>query len=394
MFKDYTVLLIAKDLELPGYRELLEPLGFGRIEILNHDAGALAFILEIKPNLIAVDRDLPSTRGADLLASVRREWETSETPFILFGSAEDYGPGGLAEEVQKNHLALFLGLPMNQKEVGEKIVEFLDPLLDPDREKAYGLLDEAARLIINGEKTTAALRYAEALELFDGHAEAWMDYAGLLADLGRSDEAENAFLQSLKLDQYNLDGYGRLAGFYEAQQLLQPALSLFQQALGIAIIKHSPTRVKAGIIVNIGRLDLKLKRLAEAEVSFDRAVETNPHDAGTRADIGDAYTDRGYFAEAEKYYRAALDLDPDLAHVFNKLGIAYRRQKKYDKALELYASARANHPRDEHLLFNMARAHFDAGQLDKAEILLNEALSLAPTFKAARSLLAKVKPAG
>ena len=136
---------------------------------------------------------------------------------------------------------------------------------------------------------------------------------------------------------------------------------------------------------------MRLKRLTGAEESFDKAVSEDPEDAGLQTDIGDAYAEKGYYSESEKFYQAALEIDPNLAHVYNRLGIAYRKQNKYDKALLLYNRAQQYHPEDEHLMFNMARAHYEAEHQTDAIQKLEEALTISPNFKAAKNLITQLR---
>lgn len=391
VFRDYLVLLIAPQANLGEYRERLEPLGFGRIQTTDDDRTALSLIKEIKPNLVVAARSLPVFSGPQLLAMTRKEYDFEEVPFVIIGLKEDCKEGGLACQVEADRQTKIIGLPVTPEEFAQAILDLLDPLIDPNKEQAYELIEEADRASRMGDNTVAAVKYAEAVAKYGRHGGAWLKLADILAELGRGDEAEKAYHKAVQHDQYNLACYQQLAMFYEFRNDFNKSMSVMQQALGVAIVTKSPKEIKAQIMVNIGRLDLSLKKMREAGASFDRAAETNPNDAKLRAEIGDAYVAHGHYAEAEAHYLAALALDPKLAHVFNKIGIVFRKQGLYDRAVDFYRNALRHQAEDEHLLFNMARAYYDAGDPARAEATLIEALNLAPDMAVAHALLKKIR---
>ena len=390
VFRDYVVALVAQEAVLPRYVEMLAPLGFKRLHPVMGGDSALLRIIEQNPDLIVTVGPEFGTDPIDLLDAVRMESETAETPFLLVDPV-----GALAEDERSavfdvaSPAAIVTGAE-EPDGLLEAITNFLDPLIDPNLEAAYALMDQAADASSSGDQEAAVDLYHQALARY-GHFEAWMSLADIQVERKRFEDAESAFLGALEANKYNLNAYIRLAELYEGLDRHEQALGILQQALGIAMIIKASGRAKADLTVFIGKLDLNLQRLAAAEKAFERAVAHSPDDAEVRSDIGDAYAENGHYQEAEDYYQAALELDPNLAHVFNKLGIAYRRQAKYEKALEFYANARTHHPDDEHLLFNMARTYHDLKQYSAAITLLEECLKLSPNFKAARIILQRLK---
>jgi len=71
----------------------------------------------------------------------------------------------------------------------------------------------------------------------------------------------------------------------------------------------------------------------------------------------------------------------------NARGIRLRKENDPDGALEHYLVAHRASPQDEHLLFNMARAHFEKGETDACRDLLGKSLALRPDFREARAFL-------
>jgi len=66
---------------------------------------------------------------------------------------------------------------------------------------------------------------------------------------------------------------------------------------------------------------------------------------------------------------------------YNDMGMQCRTVQEFAQAIENYKKALIVAPDDEHLHYNMGRAHFEAGASDKAENFLANAMRLNPEFK-------------
>ena len=390
VFRDYTILLVTNRLTLGIYQDLLKPLGFGRIESTSDDRKALAVAKKLNPQLVVASQNLGIFTGTQLLSSARGDKATEKTPFLILGNKEDL-KGGLDKKIKNFPHAAFIAMPAPEDQFKQMVLGLLEPLIDPEREAAYELFDRAEELAAKGDLAGAVEAYRSGLDKHPEHAESWVHMAGHMVSLEMWDDAELAYFKALKYNNYSLTAYFGLAEMYELREEYDQTIGLLKQALGVARMLKASSASVSRINFFIGEFELRLKRLTGAEKSFSEAIEDAPDDADLRTDIGDAYAEKGYYAESEKYYQGALAIDPNLAHVFNRLGIAYRRQEKYEKALQLYEQARRHHPDDEHLLFNIARAHYEKSELRNAEILLEEALLMSPQFKAAGSLIARLR---
>ncbi len=67
---------------------------------------------------------------------------------------------------------------------------------------------------------------------------------------------------------------------------------------------------------------------------------------------------------------------------YNDTGMQSRTEKAFDEAIRKYSRAILVSPEDENLYYNMGRAHFEAGNPDKAEECLAKAVQINPDFKA------------
>lgn len=387
VFRDYVVLLATNRATIDIYKAMLEPLGFYQVVAVHEGPKALGAARRARPNLVVASTGMSVFSGPQILTAAREDPELKELPFLIVGVREDEKPGGLADKVKQDCCADFVGLPVEPRGFCQAVVDLMRPFIDPDHEKALALMDRAAGAVKRGDLQAAAKDYHQATLISPDHLGGWLNLAAVQADLESFDGAEEAYLRALELDPYSLVAYFGLAELYERRGDYEHTIGVLQQALGVANIIKASNKSISRINFFIGEFELRLKRLLKAEGSFNVAIEENPEDAVLRADIGDAYMEKGYLEESEEHYQASLRIDPNQAHIFNRLGIAYRRQRKYSRALRLYDTARRYHPRDEHLLFNAARAHLEAERNLEAAVLLDQALDIAPRFKAASYLL-------
>jgi tetratricopeptide (TPR) repeat protein len=66
---------------------------------------------------------------------------------------------------------------------------------------------------------------------------------------------------------------------------------------------------------------------------------------------------------------------------YNMMGMQNREAKNFTDAIKNFSKALSLSPQDENLHYNIARAYFEEGKLDKAENYLGKALKLNPEFK-------------
>jgi tetratricopeptide (TPR) repeat protein len=79
----------------------------------------------------------------------------------------------------------------------------------------------------------------------------------------------------------------------------------------------------AGPQVNLGILYLQGSHLPEAEAAFKDALERNPGSAVAGNELGIVERRLGKFAEAEKTYQRTMTVEPDYAPTYLNLGVLY-----------------------------------------------------------------------
>lgn len=146
---------------------------------------------------------------------------------------------------------------------------------------------------------------------------AWMQLAGVLAGMDRTEEARGALEQAI-----------------EADSTFAPA----HMQLGNSYLTSEP---------------IDLDRAQEA---FERAVELAPDEAGPRDLLGDAYRMQGQLEQAAAEYTRASELDPDNALALQQRGHVHTFLGDYEQARADYDSAIALGVDDEPATFAVYRA--------------------------------------
>ena len=276
VFRDYILLLVSNKLTMETNEELLKPLGFGRIKTTSDDQKVIGLIKKIKPNLVVAGRSLGVFTGAQLLTAIRNEKSMVNLPFMIIGDRDDTKPGGLGDQVKKMGQAAFLALPAAAGEVDEKVTALLSPLVDPDQEEAYRLMDEGAALANDGRLKEAVECYSQAVKMYGSHHGAWLKLASIQADLEDDDDAETSFFRALRLNNYSLAAYLGLAELYERREDYDQTVGILRQALGVAKLLKMSSKSVSRINFFLGEFELRLKRLTGAADAFNAAIENDP----------------------------------------------------------------------------------------------------------------------
>jgi tetratricopeptide (TPR) repeat protein len=139
--------------------------------------------------------------------------------------------------------------------------------------------------------------------------------------------------------------------------------------------------------------------LYSAEFQYTNALEIDEDHIRANFGIGLTYLERGENKKAQAVLDKLVTLDAAFTeqhkHLFNEFGIRLRRNGMFKECIRYYKRAQELTGEDDHLLFNIARAHFEAEEFDQAMKLLKESLSINPELYEARMLrkaLHKAKP--
>jgi tetratricopeptide (TPR) repeat protein len=175
-------------------------------------------------------------------------------------------------------------------------------------------------LCILGHSEAALIELDHALQLNPNYIEAHINRAITLNEIGRYDDAREAFTRAAQLETDNKGPYSAaasarianahaaLADLYREAGAEREAIEEYQRALEIRPQFHD-------IRVSLAEVLLQTDRTAEAAVELRRALEGNPHFNAARLNLGLAYFRLGDRAAAALEWNVAREQDPESAQV-------------------------------------------------------------------------------
>ncbi|NJB67820.1 tetratricopeptide (TPR) repeat protein [Desulfobaculum xiamenense] len=130
--------------------------------------------------------------------------------------------------------------------------------------------------------------------------------------------------------------------------------------------------------------------LYSAEFQYVQALEVDEDHIRANFGIGLTYLEQGELDKSRSTLEKIVSLDAAFTeahkHLFNEFGIRLRRNGMFRECIAYYTRAMELGENDDHLLFNVARAHYEAQDIDKAMIAIEECLRLNPALGEARLL--------
>ncbi len=244
--------------------------------------------------------------------------------------------------------------------------------------------DRSASLTENGQSAEAAKVDAMAMKEFETAIQLNADYWKAIhnravsnALIGKLEKAIQDFGRTLELKpEYANAWFNRGEIQYELGKYTQ-ALSDYGQA-----IRLKPDDRDA--YLRRGHAHFQLRRLRDALADYNRAVELGPGDAETLANRGDAHRCLGQWQEAATDYRKAIALDESSGRAYQNAAWLMatcpdERFRNDQLAIQAAEKAVELDGRDDFAyLDSLAAAYANAGQFDKAQKTIAEAIQIAP----------------
>jgi len=121
---------------------------------------------------------------------------------------------------------------------------------------------------------------------------------------------------------------------------------------------------------------------AEAQrLEIDREKHRKQEELRKKIEQAIGFIDQENLPPAMEIIHESEEIQEAVALHYNDVGMQCRTDHLYTEAVKNYSKALMVSPEDENLHYNMGRAHFEAGDLEKAEEFLANAMKLNPEFK-------------
>lgn len=122
-----------------------------------------------------------------------------------------------------------------------------------------------------------------------------------------------------------------------------------------------------------------------AEFEYGNALQVDEENVRANFGLGLTYLDRGETSKANNIFERLVKLDAAFEkkhkHLFNEFGINLRKNKMTKQALEYYDRALELSGGDDHLFYNIARAHFEKKDYARCVDFLLKAIASNPDFE-------------
>jgi tetratricopeptide (TPR) repeat protein len=234
---------------------------------------------------------------------------------------------------------------------------------------------------VQGRQATAEILYAKALGFETWNPALRFDFAQILHQLGKLDEAEQEYENTRRRHPEHEYVDRQLAEIQVQRGETEAALEFYARAL-----RRNPNHVRA----RVGRGAIYLGRgdLTNAMEEFLTALESGAEKALPLYHLGLVLEKRGEYAAALARFEEALAADPNFyyaAACFNKAGALYFQAENWEKAERRFRAALDRAPGAAQPALNLALLYNKLGHRSLEREYLRRSLWAAPHQPAARS---------
>ncbi|HCR13552.1 MAG TPA: tetratricopeptide repeat protein [Solidesulfovibrio sp.] len=159
-----------------------------------------------------------------------------------------------------------------------------------------------------------------------------------------------------------------------------------------------PRLRELNMVIQKGEKHREKGEIFSAELEFGQALAVDEENIRANFGLGLTYLDRGESNKADDIFQRLVRLDASFdkehKHLFNEFGMNLRKNRMLDQAIDYYQRAESLAVRDDHLMFNIARAFFDKKDYARTMEYLQKALALNPNHAESRRFAAFLEEKG
>lgn len=143
--------------------------------------------------------------------------------------------------------------------------------------------------------------------------------------------------------------------------------------------KKSPNKSRTAYNLGVALADAGNITLSKKQ--FEKTIELNPKYIDAYHNLAYIYETNQNYQKAEEYYNLALAINPSDGHIQNGLGSLYIKEGRFQDALKQLSSAYEKEPKNVSFILNYALANASSGNMDKAILILQNAMKIYPSDK-------------
>lgn len=211
-----------------------------------------------------------------------------------------------------------------------------------------------------GDHAAALTCYEQVLKSDPSHANARLNVANVLGEMGRLDEAEARFRDFIARHPDVSMAHANLGKLLAKRAKLGLAAHHLREALRL-----EPTNIDAGL--HLGQLQRRVGQLDEAAAVLRSAVHASPNDALAHLLLAETLNESGDATEANRHFERCLALDPTADRAMARLGLNHYLSLRLAEAEKLFRDALARNPLNEDAWIGLSNVLLQHGRTEEAE---------------------------
>jgi predicted O-linked N-acetylglucosamine transferase (SPINDLY family) len=256
----------------------------------------------------------------------------------------------------------------------DAIAEFREALrLKPDFSFAYNNLGIV--LADCGQHRGAVACFEQAVQLDQRNVQAWMNLGSALLDFGEPADAAACFECAIEVEPNQGRAFEQLGRCRARLGRVEEAIPAYERAVTL-----QAAAAPASLLKELAAGYLQLKRSAEAEAAYRRAIERSPDDPNLFLNLAQSLKDQEKHAEAIDWYRRGIALDPQNAAAHYALGRALHLSEHFEEAIASYQKCLALGSHDAKAAYHLGNACKSLKRLNEAVEAYLKALQWDPEF--------------
>lgn len=275
-----------------------------------------------------------------------------------------------AEKIYKNIInsdsdnldaVYYYGLLLYQTSRFDEALENFKKILDcrPDGEILITLLNLTGEIYLHKGNLELAEKYFKAV-LVENPCEysACFNLGHIYDSLNNKAPAESYYLKASESEQAGREVYDKLLKIYSDKNDTDNIIKCLNKLIGF-----DPSDYK--LYFEAGVNYLKKYDAKNAHAAYAKAISLKPDFAPAHINLGILFHRVYDFDNAKKHLNKGLELNEDFFEAYNALGNVYVDTGEVHKVREISLRGLKKSPGNSYLLFNIARADFLDGNLDK-----------------------------
>ena len=297
----------------------------GNMDILQAEDGTEAWGLftTFRVGIVISVWDLPEVNGITLLKLVRSKEKHVSTPFILL--ADQVTPKTVIT-AGKAGVTDIIVAPYSADKVQDKINKLLTEADSPEKQEAERAYQQGLDLMKSGKFDEALKKFERILSVHE-NAEIYYNMGYIKAAKGHLEDALSMFRKATSIDGDHARAYKKMAEInielgnrHEAERLLQMAGDIYfdrkedreAEEAYLEILKVNPDT--KNVFNSLGILYRRQERFRESLEQYQKALKVHPNDETINYNIARVYVSLKEFEPAGKYLEQALNLNPDFSN--------------------------------------------------------------------------------